>query len=142
MNKNLKLQVQFVNSVYLKLILITSFHLLFQISNCYSQFDAFEMKKFNPPANISLNSVSCSLVDDEGFIWLGTHDGLMRYDGFDFRIIKHNSIGSTSLGGTLVTSISSYGDSLIIGFKGAGIDILDNKTGKIHHYNSGNSKEI
>ncbi len=30
------------------------------------------------------NTISAMLQDQHGFLWIGTHDGLHRYDGYEF----------------------------------------------------------
>lgn len=36
-------------------------------------------------------------LDQSGFLWVGTYDGLNRFDGHDFKIFKHNKKDSSSL---------------------------------------------
>lgn len=38
---------------------------------------------------LSHSTVNCILQDSKGFMWLGTNDGLNRYDGHDFTLYKH-----------------------------------------------------
>lgn len=51
---------------------------------------------------MSQNSVFYSLRDSRGFMWLGTLDGLNRYDGFEFKIYKHNPQNPNSLAGNMI----------------------------------------
>ena len=51
---------------------------------------------------LSNNSVSCSLQDRNGFLWFGTINGLNRFDGYSFRIFRHNSEDSTSIGSNFI----------------------------------------
>ena len=37
------------------------------------------------------------LQDSVGFMWLGTQDGLNRYDGYEFRVYKHDPTDPSSL---------------------------------------------
>ncbi len=37
---------------------------------------------------LSLSSVYCIVQDHQGFLWFGTEDGLNRYDGRQFKILK------------------------------------------------------
>jgi len=37
---------------------------------------------------LSQSSIQCMVQDETGFIWLGTEEGLNRYDGFRFRIFR------------------------------------------------------
>jgi ligand-binding sensor domain-containing protein/serine phosphatase RsbU (regulator of sigma subunit) len=46
---------------------------------------------------LSQTSVLCVLQDSRGFIWFGTQDGLNRYDGYEFRIYKHDPADQNSL---------------------------------------------
>jgi signal transduction histidine kinase/ligand-binding sensor domain-containing protein/DNA-binding response OmpR family regulator len=46
---------------------------------------------------LSNNSVRCILQDKQGFIWIGTYDGLNRYDGTQFTIFRNRLGDSTSL---------------------------------------------
>jgi ligand-binding sensor domain-containing protein len=46
---------------------------------------------------LSQNSVNYILQDRRGFIWIGTADGLNRYDGVNFRVYRHNAYDSNSL---------------------------------------------
>ena len=41
----------------------------------------FSFKKYQVEDGLSHNTVWCALQDSYGFIWLGTSDGLNRYDG-------------------------------------------------------------
>jgi ligand-binding sensor domain-containing protein/two-component sensor histidine kinase len=54
---------------------------------------------------LSNNKVNCILQDRRGFIWIGTNDGLNRYDGKYFTIFRHQSGNTTSLSGNIITSL-------------------------------------
>lgn len=38
---------------------------------------------------LSNNAVRCIFKDAQGFMWFGTHDGLNRYDGYEFKIYRN-----------------------------------------------------
>lgn len=46
---------------------------------------------------LSNNSARCILRDKRGFIWVGTFDGLNRYDGYEFRVFRKQPNDSGSL---------------------------------------------
>ncbi len=52
------------------------------------------------------NSVRCICQDDKGFIWLGTLDGLNRYDGSSFLTFQLERKGGVSLADHRVRSLS------------------------------------
>src|SRR5690242_14083668 len=39
---------------------------------------------------LSINNASCILQDRRGFIWVGTRDGLNRYNGYTFDIFRND----------------------------------------------------
>lgn len=54
---------------------------------------------------LSQSTVTCFEQDKEGFMWVGTRDGLNRYDGYNFAVIKHQDGDSASLSSNLITAI-------------------------------------
>jgi signal transduction histidine kinase/streptogramin lyase/ActR/RegA family two-component response regulator len=43
--------------------------------------------------------------DRDGFIWIGTHDGLARYDGVSFRLFRNDPAEPKSIGGNKITTL-------------------------------------
>jgi ligand-binding sensor domain-containing protein len=54
---------------------------------------------------LSSNIVWSVLQDSNGFIWIGTIDGLNRFDGITFKIYKHDVNDPNSLGDNSVQVI-------------------------------------
>ncbi|MBN2708985.1 MAG: hypothetical protein JXR46_08070 [Calditrichaceae bacterium] len=46
---------------------------------------------------LSQNTINRIFQDSHGFIWFGTQDGLNRYDGYNFKILRHDPLDSTSI---------------------------------------------
>lgn len=55
---------------------------------------------------ISENATRCFLKDRKGFIWVGTIDGLNRYDGYRFRSYHADPRDSNAISGNYITSLS------------------------------------
>ena len=51
---------------------------------------------------LSQSRVDHMLQDRRGFIWIGTYNGLNRYDGYSFKTYKPDPNNPNSLGGSLV----------------------------------------
>jgi ligand-binding sensor domain-containing protein len=49
--------------------------------------------------------VICMVQDDQGFLWLGTEDGLRRYDGYRFREYRNDPNNPNSLSGSYVYAL-------------------------------------
>ena len=59
------------------------------------------------------NFISGILQDDDGFIWLGTMDGLCRYDGRVFKTFHYNSKDSTGLASNTINNIGRFQNNTI-----------------------------
>lgn len=83
---------------------------------------------------LSHNTVFTVLQDRQGFLWIGTADGLNRYDGYDVTVYRHLPADSTSLVDNTVQALAEApnGD-LWIGTAG-GLDRFDRTTGRFVHY--------
>ncbi len=46
---------------------------------------------------LPINTIRCILQDKRGFLWLGTHNGLARYDGYNFKIYANDPNDPSSL---------------------------------------------
>lgn len=63
------------------------------------------------------------MKDSRGFIWIGTIDGLNLYNGYDFRVFKHNPADSNSISDNFIsTIIEDYNGNLWIGTQGGGLN--------------------
>ena len=54
---------------------------------------------------LSHNKVNCILQDQRGFIWMGTDDGLNRYDGRRFVAFRHEPGNKAGLSGNIITDV-------------------------------------
>jgi len=95
-------------------ILIFSFVLLI---NSYSQQYIFTNYSINN--GLSQSVVNCIFQDSKGYIWMGTQNGLNRFNGETFDIYTYNPIDSNSISNNWIYAISEDNDgNLWIGTKG------------------------
>ena len=76
----------------------------------YEHFKLWDMSD-----GLSNNTVKSITQDHLGFIWLGTFDGLCKFDGVDFTIFRHDSQDSLSIINNYVEVVASLGDELWVG---------------------------
>ncbi|GAB3551849.1 ligand-binding sensor domain-containing protein [Spirosoma fluminis] len=57
----------------------------------------FEFRHIQEKDGLSFNLINCFLQDRDGFLWIGTFDGLNRYDGGHFITFKHQRNNPNSL---------------------------------------------
>ena len=68
------------------------------------------------------NPVRCIYQDSKGFIWIGTFEGLSRYDGYKFN--NYNTINGLSH--DFVNSIIEINGKLLIAENNGAVDIIQN----------------
>jgi PAS domain S-box-containing protein len=86
-------------------------------------------------AKLSHNSSHCITKDLDGFIWIGTEDGLNRYDGYNMQIYKQTGFSNNEISDIYITSLFVSTDSLIwIGTINGGLNVFDPKTNSFFCY--------
>ncbi len=94
---------------------------------------------------LSNNSITCILKDSRGFIWIGTTDGLNRYDGYSFVIYKNNPLDSNSISDNFISSIiEDFSGNLWIGTQGGGLNMYNiyNERFKAFYYDPRDNQSI
>ncbi len=70
----------------------------------------------------------------DGFLWVGTKDGLNRFDGSRFKVYSHNPIDPYSLADDMVVSLFEDSRGLLwVGTASQGVDVFDRRKGRFHH---------
>ncbi|CAN5617984.1 histidine kinase [soil metagenome] len=86
-------------------IIAFSFYCLL-CSYCGAQsFDQLDIRFMNNQQGLSDNYTNCFYEDSKGFLWIGTEDGLNRYDGNSVKIYRQNHSDNYSLPGNNIYSI-------------------------------------
>jgi len=84
---------------------------------------------------LSQSCVYSIVQDKKGFIWMGTRDGLNRYDGYDFLTFKNNPQDTNSISNNEITSICVNDEgNLWIGTRGGGLNYYDQSINKFTRY--------
>ena len=94
-------------------------------SNVFAQARSARFQNLNGANGLSQNTVCDILQDYRGLLWVGTTVGLNRFDGYDFKVFKHDAEDSTSLAHEYINVLfedSAY--NLWVGTK-AGIHLYD-----------------
>ncbi len=89
---------------------------------------------FTVDDGLSQSSVNCIAQGKKGFLWLGTQDGLNKFDGYKFKFYQNNPLDTNSLSGNWVYSIDT--DTLGEVWVGTnnGLNKLHQKSDKITRY--------
>ena len=84
---------------------------------------------------LSQSVVNAILQDRQGFLWVGTDDGLNRYDGYGFKIYKPDTNNIFSISDRSITALAEDEQGNIwIGTRQGGLNRYDPVSGKFYHY--------
>ena len=61
--------------------------------------------RISGPVELTQNDVTSIVQDRFGFLWFGTQDGLIRYDGYEFSIFRHDRSDDRSLAASFVRAL-------------------------------------
>jgi signal transduction histidine kinase/ligand-binding sensor domain-containing protein/CheY-like chemotaxis protein len=122
--------------------------LFFVFSTCITlcflqaQEKQYMFTSLNSDQGLANNRAYCFLRDSKGFIWIGTADGLSRYDGYSFKTYKNDPDDSTSIRNSSISYLAEdYNGKIWIG-AGVYLEILDPETEIITHTDSIFSGEL
>ena len=91
----------------------------------FSQTSQFQFNRIDIRQGLSNNQVKGILKDSKGFLWFATMSGLNRYDGYQFKIFRHNPRDSVSLSDDFILRIFEGPEKKIWVDTHSGINILD-----------------
>jgi ligand-binding sensor domain-containing protein/two-component sensor histidine kinase len=99
-----------------------------------SQPTEIHFGRFSIDQGLSNATVTAIVQDKFGFMWIGTEDGLNRYDGYSFIVYKHNTNDTSSIRSSWISSLSvdPTGD-IWVGTKD-GVDRYDQNHNRFVHY--------
>jgi signal transduction histidine kinase/ligand-binding sensor domain-containing protein/DNA-binding response OmpR family regulator len=91
--------------------------------------------RYSVEEGLSQNTVLALLQDRQGFLWIGTQNGLDRFDGYDFKAFKPNPQDVNSLSHGAITALAEDREGIIwIGTWGGGLNRYDPRTGQFTRY--------
>jgi ligand-binding sensor domain-containing protein/signal transduction histidine kinase len=93
-----------------------------------AQLNEVQFDHLSVSQGLSNNTVFAILQDRQGFMWFGTRDGLNRFDGYSYKVYKHDPRNSKSLNNNgILTLYEDNSGTLWIGTSG-GLDKFDRTT--------------
>jgi signal transduction histidine kinase/ligand-binding sensor domain-containing protein/DNA-binding response OmpR family regulator len=96
--------------------------------------NSFSFDSYTQADGLPNNQIQCIYQDRNGWIWLGTSQGLSRFDGYRFVNFIHNPEDTTSITGELVRVIfEDKRGNLIIGTENGGLNIFNREKERFYH---------
>jgi len=101
----------------------------------YAQPGDILIERLSTADGLSHDNVTSIVQDQQGFLWIGTWDGLNRYDGSTFKIFAYDPVDPASLSHSQAEAV--YVDrsgTLWVGTHGGGLNRFDPATETFTHY--------
>ncbi len=89
-------------------------------------------RSFNKTYGLADNTVYCSRQDTNGFLWLGTANGLSRFDGAYFTNYQNNPLDNHTINCNIVRDVLPVDSGLWVATD-LGIDFYSLRDGVFHH---------
>lgn len=101
--------------------------------------DERKQREFTVEDGLPDNLVRCLVTDNQGFLWIGTHGGLSRYDGNTFTNFYAEPEDTTALCGNIIVDLSKDDKGRIwISTEENGLCVLDPVRMQFSRYTIGN----
>lgn len=130
-----------INRKYILLIAVLK---LFAINPVISQFKFEKSILINKETGLPSNTVRAIAKSKDGFIWLGTHEGLCRFDGTQVRIFQEGNDLRYSLFDNSIFAVLPVDNDIWVGTS-QGLSVLHNADYTFRHYqltDTGKSKSL
>ncbi len=99
------------------------------------QWSQLKFKRFGVDQGLTVTTAFSIVQDENGFLWIATIDGLLRYDGYKFIHYKNNFNDSTSISDNTVSTLCKGPHNIIwVGTYSGGLNRLDASTGKFKRF--------
>jgi len=108
--------------------------IVFLILLCLKADGQYRFTHFDSYKGLSNGSVHCIYQDSDGYLWIGTQDGLNCFDGYNFKVFRNRENDSLSLSDSFILSITEdTSGNLWIGSRN-GLNCLNRSTGQVRRY--------
>ena len=99
------------------------------------RFQTLRFDSYSVEDGLSQSSALSLLQDSRGFLWVGTEDGLNRFDGANFKIYRTDPDDPQSISNNYVRALAEAPDGYIwIGTYGGGLNRYDPNSEVFTHY--------
>ncbi len=109
---------------------------LFSTCILHAQGNKYMFSSFDKRDGLSNNNINCFLRDSKGFVWIGTSDGLNRFDGYSFKLFNYDPDDPSTIRNSLINYLAEdYRNNIWIG-AGDYLDIYDPEKETVCHADS------
>ncbi|TSD66719.1 response regulator [Inquilinus sp. KBS0705] len=110
--------------------------------SCHNLYAIQSIRYLGIEQGLSNNAVTSIYKDKHGFVWIGTYDGLNKYDGSTVRIYRNIWGDNRSLNDNHINKITGFGNDIFIGTQKGLVQYCYNqsKFSPVFYYSKANKK--
>lgn len=121
----MKNSLSHLNFPFLERIILFAVFCFFPI---FSFSQDIEFERIPNELGLSQNLISALYQDQQGFIWVGTKDGLNRFDGYRFEVFQHDPFDSTTISDNYIEDILEDRQGRLWVATANGLNLMDSRT--------------
>lgn len=91
-------------------------------------------KRITIEDGLSQSNISVIIQDKKGYMWIGTDDGLNKYNGSEFKVYKYSNNEKNTISGNSVTDIKEDKEGNIWVGTTTGLNKIDSRTNEVTRY--------
>jgi signal transduction histidine kinase/ligand-binding sensor domain-containing protein len=96
----------------------------------------FKMTRYAKEQGLSHNTITNLTMDDRGFLWIATVDGLNRFDGLEMKVYRPDETDSTAISDGFIHGIHQHEDGkLWVSTRDGGLNFFDPVTERFESLN-------
>ncbi len=113
--------------------------LLFSFKSLIAQYQDLRFEHITTDDGLSKASVTCILQDQQDFMWIGTFNGLNRYDGYDFTVYQYNQNNPHSISHNYISSMIEDNEGELWIGTSDGLNSYNRSMNNFEHYRHNNN---
>ena len=135
----LEQKTKFTFSSLLKFLLVLV--LISESMLTHSQSLKFEHYRYSD--GLPSDAITCSMQDQQGFLWIGTYQGLARFDGEKFKVYRYQPKNKKGLRGNMISCLyQDHNGEIWIGTASNGLSVFHPKKELFTHFSHGTADSM
>ncbi|MEZ4926407.1 MAG: ATP-binding protein [Saprospiraceae bacterium] len=116
-----------LSSLYIRSLVIMVNFIMLCVYGIQAQSGS-DSEKLTIEDGLSQGFITHITQDKEGFLWIGTSNGLNRYDGKEIKKFTHDPLNPYSIASNWINSVADLGSYMLVGLRDGLVDIYDKRT--------------
>jgi len=108
--------------------------ILFNINTVVSYASNINFRNITNEDGLSQSTAETIIQDKKGYMWIGTNDGLNKYNGYDFKVYKHDEKDINSIANNYIVDLQQDDSGNIWVGTADGLSKINTENDKITNY--------